>query len=69
MEQEIENNKPRRKLVSAVTLPSELQERVVAIAEEKEWSLAQTGGWLIRKGFEKLDEENAVAPREMAVAA
>lgn len=48
--------KQRKKLVVGVTLPPELQERVAALAEAREWSIAQTGGYLIKLGLEHLDE-------------
>lgn len=66
MEQEIET-KPNRKTVAAVTLDPVFQARIAEIAAEKEWSLAKTGGWLIRLGLEKLDER-AQKP-EQAIAA
>lgn len=56
MEQEIET-KPNRKTVAAVTLDPAFQARVAEIAAEKEWSLAKTGGWLIRLGLQKHDEQ------------
>lgn len=66
MENELETNKPQRKAVSAVTLDPSIQERIQVIAAEKEWSLAKTGGWLIRLGLQKLDAESN---RDQAVAA
>jgi hypothetical protein len=51
----------QRKVVAAVTLPPEIQQRVVDIAEKREWSIAQTGGYLIKLGLEKLQE---IAERE-----
>lgn len=56
MEQE---TKRQRKLVTAVTLSPELQAVVVDLASRREWSIAQTGGFLIRLGLEKLAEQSA----------
>ena len=47
----------RKKVVTEVTLAPELQIRVAEIAEERDWSLAQTGGHLIKLGLEKWDEQ------------
>ena len=47
----------RKKVVAAVTLAPELQGRIAEIAEARDWSLAQTGGYLIKLGLEKWDEE------------
>jgi hypothetical protein len=62
----------QRKLVSAVTLAPELQKQVLAIARARDWSIAQTGGYLIKLGLEKLSEEkpganNATSPQEAAL--
>jgi hypothetical protein len=46
----------QKKLVAAVTLPPEIQKRVADLAEKREWSIAQTGGYLIKLGLEKLKE-------------
>lgn len=64
----------QRKLVAAVTLPHEMQERVVDLANEREWSVAQAGGYLIRLGLERLEEmrcapKAADAEDDVAVAA
>ncbi len=67
MEQELET-KSNRKTVAAVTLDPSFQARIAEIAAEKEWSLAKTGGWLIRLGLEKLDEQRTRQP-EQAIAA
>lgn len=63
MEQE---TKPQRKLVAAVTLPPETQERVVDLANEREWSVAQAGGYLIRLGLERLEEMKGAPKAEFA---
>ena len=55
MEQTI-TTKRKRKVVAAVTLAPEYQEDVVALAILRDWSIAQTGGYLIRLGLEKLRE-------------
>jgi hypothetical protein len=47
----------RRKLVQAVTLDEDLQKRLVELALARDWSNAQTGGYLIKLGFEKIDQE------------
>ncbi len=46
----------QKKLVTAVTLAPEFQERVAELARKREWSIAQTGGYLIKLGLEKLNE-------------
>jgi len=48
--------KQRKKLTVGVTLAPEMQKCVADLAEKREWSIAQTGGYLIRLGFEKLKE-------------
>lgn len=55
MEQE---TKRQRKLVTAVTLSPEAQAAVIDLASRREWSIAQTGGFLIRLGLEKLAEQS-----------
>jgi hypothetical protein len=54
----MEQTKPtkQRKVVSAVTLAPEVQKRVADIARVRDWSIAQTGGYLIKLGLEKLQE-------------
>lgn len=54
----MEQTKPtkQRKVVSAVTLAPEVQKRVADLAEKRDWSIAQTGGFLIKLGLEKLKE-------------
>ncbi|MBL8186550.1 MAG: hypothetical protein JNK38_01010 [Acidobacteria bacterium] len=70
MEHETDNNKAQRKAVSAVTLDPQVQQRLLAIAAEKDWSAAKTGGWLIKLGLEKLDaEQQSRSTQEIAVAA
>lgn len=49
--------KSKTKVVQAATLPPELQERVLEIAEERDWSAAKTAGYLIKLGLEKLSED------------
>jgi hypothetical protein len=44
----------QRKLVTAVTLAPEYQEIVVELARKRDWSIAQTGGYLIKVGLETL---------------
>jgi len=51
----------RKKVVAAVTLAPELQEQVLELARDREWSIAQTGGYLIKLGLEKLSEEQLSA--------
>jgi len=46
----------QKKLVAAVTLPPEIQQEVVDLAEKRDWSIAQTGGYLIKLGLKKLKE-------------
>lgn len=50
-----EKTAKQRRKVQAVTLPPEIQERVIQIANERRWSLAQTGGYLIELALEVLD--------------
>lgn len=50
------NTTKRKKLVAGVTLAPEIQERVAEIARLRDWSIAQTGGYLIKLGLEKLTE-------------
>jgi hypothetical protein len=45
-----------RKYVTGVVLPPEVQAQVAAIAENREWSMAQTSRYLIKLGLEKLKE-------------
>lgn len=54
----MEETKPtkQRKVVLGSTVDPETQERVADLAEKRSWSLAQTGGYLIQLGLEKLQE-------------
>lgn len=65
----MEQTKPtkQRKVVSAVTLAPELQKRVADIAEKREWSIAQTGGYLIKLGLKKLEEIAEQAEKSLVV--
>lgn len=63
MKENTETQKRRSQKVQAVTLPPELQEAVVKLAEEREWSLAKTGGYLIRLGLETLNNQSTRAAK------
>lgn len=70
----MEQESKQKKLVVGVTLPPETQARVADLATERDWSVAQTGGYLIRLGLQKLDELGELkaippAPDASAVAA
>jgi hypothetical protein len=60
-------SKPK-KVVQAVTLPPEVQRQVADLAEKRDWSLAQTGGYLIKLGLEKLDELKAANEQKSQTA-
>lgn len=53
MEQQVQTNK---KTVLSATVQADVHSRVTELADEREWSIAQTGAYLIRLGLEKLDE-------------
>ncbi len=56
------------KKVLSLTLTQDEREKVENLASEREWSVAKTGGWLLRLGLQKLNEQRAQKP-EQAVAA
>jgi hypothetical protein len=56
----MEQEPKQKKLVVGVTLPPETQARLAELASERDWSVAQTGAYLIRLGLEKLDELKGV---------
>jgi len=55
MEQTI-TTKQRKKLTVGATVEPEIQQQVAQLAEQREWSMAQTSGHLIKLGLEKLKE-------------
>lgn len=55
---QLANKKPAKSVLSTTVRP-EVQERVVRLASEREWSIAQTGEFLIKLGLEKLAEQSA----------
>lgn len=66
----MEQTKPtkQRKVVSGVTLTPDIQKRVADIAEKRAWSIAQTGGYLITLGLEKLEEMAEQQPSPQALS-
>jgi hypothetical protein len=68
MTNETQTNSQRVK-VQAATLEPALQERVLAMASDKEWSAAKTAGWLIKFAFQKLDEQRNAQPQQSSAAA
>jgi len=69
METQNEQLKPKKKEPAMVTLAPELKSRVAQLAADRQWSLAQAGGWLISLGFEKLDEQREASPNQMTATA
>lgn len=56
MEQPTQTSK---KSVLSTTVQPDIFTRVAELANEREWSVAQAGGYLIRLGLEKLEEMTA----------
>ena len=59
----------KTKSVLSTTVQPEVYAQVADLANEREWSVAQAGGYLIRLGLERIDEQKKSAPAEEAVAA
>lgn len=67
MEQQALNKKT--KSVLSATVQPDVYARVADLASEREWSVAQTGAYLIRLGLERLEEMKAsqeAKPMQMA---
>jgi hypothetical protein len=62
-------NKPQKKQPAMITLAPELKNQVEAIAAERQWSFAQTGGWLVRLGLQVLSEDKPNQPQSMVATA
>lgn len=67
MTEQNETKTARNAISTGVTVTPEQKEQIAKLAEQREWSFAKAGGFLIRLGLEKLANEQP-AEREQVAA-